>query len=71
MPQTTTYVRMPRWEYWKFPPVSPPPPLEEPDPPNGGDAPEQQPGEGGRFGDNVIASGGGRLPPKNGESSLF
>jgi hypothetical protein len=40
MPQTTQYLRMPRWQYWKFP--DPPNPLPPPPPPIQG-GPEQQP----------------------------
>jgi hypothetical protein len=62
MPQTTQYVRMPRWQYWTFPDPPRPPPLQDPDsskpeqqpsPP----IPEQQPQR-----PPVIKSGGGSFP---------
>jgi hypothetical protein len=56
MPQTTQYVRMPRWQYWTFPDPPNPPPF---DPPAAGQQPEQRPQR-----PPVIKSGGGTLPPR-------
>jgi hypothetical protein len=54
MPQTTQYVRMPRWPYWKFPDPPRPPPFQDPDLPK----PEQRPQN------PIIKTGGGPLPPR-------
>jgi hypothetical protein len=47
MPQTTQYLRFPRWLYWKFPdppnPIVPPPLEREPDDPPQVQPPIQKP----------------------------